>query len=133
MNGGYEGLCDAEHEFLLREFREDLDLSGHLRDPVNSLRVGLAADQSIRESRIIDLKDQLDKRRCSNRPSKHLEVGVLVEDVPSSPGWRSASGRAASWQGWWGLRKLTPVGTPIRRTMLPFGTALTPGSGSLNG
>jgi predicted dehydrogenase len=51
----HDGLCLREQQYLLRAIREDLDLTEHLADAVNSLRIVLAADQSAREGRTIAL------------------------------------------------------------------------------
>ena len=51
----HQGLCDREQAYLLRAIREDLDLSVHLADAVNSLRIVLAAEQSFREGRVVTL------------------------------------------------------------------------------
>jgi predicted dehydrogenase len=51
----HDGLCLREQQHLLRAIREDLDLTEHLADAVNSLRIVLAADQSAREGRTIAL------------------------------------------------------------------------------
>ena len=52
---GHQELCDLEQAFVLRAIREDLDLSRHMKDAVQSLRVCLAADESIRSNREINL------------------------------------------------------------------------------
>lgn len=52
---GHQALCDREQEFVLKAIREDMDLERHLRDAVQSLRIVLAADQSVREGRAVDL------------------------------------------------------------------------------
>jgi len=51
----HDGLCALEQEFLVNAIRNDADLSDHLDDAVNSLRIVLAADRSVREGRAIDL------------------------------------------------------------------------------
>lgn len=51
----HQELCDREQAFFLRAIREDLDLDEHLGDAVESLRIVLAADRSIRESRTVAL------------------------------------------------------------------------------
>ncbi|MEN8799515.1 MAG: Gfo/Idh/MocA family oxidoreductase [Flavobacteriaceae bacterium] len=51
----HDGLCLLEQEFFLRSIREDLDLSDHLQDAVNSLRVVLAADKSFRSGKTVEL------------------------------------------------------------------------------
>ena len=52
---GHQELCDREQAFLLRAIREDLDLSDHMADAVNSLRIVLAADESFRTGRVVAL------------------------------------------------------------------------------
>jgi predicted dehydrogenase len=52
---GHQALCDREQAFLLRAIREGLDLSDHMADAVNSLRIVLAADESVRTGRVIEL------------------------------------------------------------------------------
>jgi predicted dehydrogenase len=51
----HQALCDREQAFLLRAIREDLDLSGHMADAVNSLRIVLAADESVRRGEVVTL------------------------------------------------------------------------------
>jgi predicted dehydrogenase len=51
----HDGLCLREQQYLLRAIRENVDLSDHLADAVNSLRIVLAADQAAREGRTIEL------------------------------------------------------------------------------
>ena len=51
----HDALCQREQAFLLRAIREDVDLSDHMQDAVNSLRIVLAADTSIREGRVVQL------------------------------------------------------------------------------
>ena len=48
-------LCAREQAYFLTSIRENLDLSNHWRDGINSLRVVLAADESIRQGRVVDL------------------------------------------------------------------------------
>jgi predicted dehydrogenase len=43
----HQALCDREQTYLLRAIKEDLDLSDHMQDAVNSLRIVLAADESV--------------------------------------------------------------------------------------
>ena len=52
----HDALCEREQQYFLRTISEDLDLGAHQRDAVNSLRIALAADQSIREKRRIELR-----------------------------------------------------------------------------
>ena len=51
----HQALCEREQDFFLAAIRDDVDLTGHMDDAVNSLAIVLAADKSIRERRPIDL------------------------------------------------------------------------------
>jgi predicted dehydrogenase len=51
----HDGLCLREQQYLLKAIRENLDLSDHVADAVNSLRIVLAADRAAREGRTIEL------------------------------------------------------------------------------
>lgn len=44
----HQALCDKEQAFVLRAIADDVDLSRHMRDSVQSLAICIAADQSIR-------------------------------------------------------------------------------------
>jgi hypothetical protein len=48
-------LCRREQTFLLAGIRDDLDLTDHMADAVNRLRIVLAADESIRSHRVVTL------------------------------------------------------------------------------
>ena len=52
---GHDGLCLREQVYFERAIRENLDLTAHLDDAVNSMRIVAAADQSFREGRTINL------------------------------------------------------------------------------
>jgi predicted dehydrogenase len=51
----HQELCNREQAYFLRAIREDLDLSDSMMDAINSLRIVLAADESIRTSRAVQL------------------------------------------------------------------------------
>jgi predicted dehydrogenase len=51
----HQALCDREQAYLLRAIREDLDLTAHMADAVNSLRIVLAADESVRTGEVVRL------------------------------------------------------------------------------
>jgi hypothetical protein len=51
----HQALCDREQAYLLRAIREDLDLTAHMADAVNSLRIVLAADESVKTGRVVRL------------------------------------------------------------------------------
>jgi hypothetical protein len=52
---GLLDLCVAEQAYMLRAIAEDIDLTRHMTDAVQSLRICLAADESIRTGRVIEL------------------------------------------------------------------------------
>jgi predicted dehydrogenase len=52
---GHDDLCEREQAFLLNAIREDADLTDHMNDAVNSLRIVLAADESIRTKQVVTL------------------------------------------------------------------------------
>ena len=51
----HDGLCVREQEYLLRAIEDDVDLTSHMADAVNSLRIVLAADESVRSGRTVEL------------------------------------------------------------------------------
>ena len=51
----HQGLCDREQAYFLRAIQQDLDLTEHMQDAVNSLRIVLAADESVRTGKIVTL------------------------------------------------------------------------------
>ncbi|MCA9741667.1 MAG: Gfo/Idh/MocA family oxidoreductase [Deferribacteres bacterium] len=53
---GHQELCDREQAWFLQAIRDDLDLSEHLSDAVNSLRIVLAADESLRSGQVVRLQ-----------------------------------------------------------------------------
>ena len=50
---GHQELCDAEQAYMLRAIREDIDLTRHMQDAVQSLAICLAADESIRTGQVV--------------------------------------------------------------------------------
>ncbi|WP_424928759.1 Gfo/Idh/MocA family protein [Amaricoccus tamworthensis] len=54
---GHQELCDAEQAYMLRAIRDDIDLTRHMQDAVASLRICLAADESIRTGQPIQLQE----------------------------------------------------------------------------
>lgn len=49
----HDGLCFLEQQYFLKAILEDEDLSSHLQDAVNSLRVVLAADASVKTGKTV--------------------------------------------------------------------------------
>lgn len=54
---GHQQLCDAEQAFVLNAIANNTDLTRHMNDAVQSLRICLAADESIRSGRTVYLGD----------------------------------------------------------------------------
>ncbi|MCD9149739.1 Gfo/Idh/MocA family protein [Pseudophaeobacter flagellatus] len=52
---GHQQLCNAEQTFMIKAITQDIDLTRHQSDAVQSLKICLAADQSIRTGRPVDL------------------------------------------------------------------------------
>ncbi len=51
----HDGLCFREQEYFLRAIRENMDLTDHMEDALNSMRIVVAADESFRTGRTVDL------------------------------------------------------------------------------
>ena len=51
----HQELCNREQLFLLKAIAEDLDLDGPTHDAINSLRIALACDQSVKTGQTIQL------------------------------------------------------------------------------
>jgi len=51
----HQGLCDLEQTFFMSSILEDMDLTGHLEDAINSLRIVLAADESFKTGQTVML------------------------------------------------------------------------------
>jgi len=52
---GLDALCAREQDFVYRAITEDIDLTRHMDDAVSSLRICLAADESVRSGRPVRL------------------------------------------------------------------------------
>jgi predicted dehydrogenase len=51
----HDALAEREQRYLLKAVQENLDLSDHWRDALNSMRVVMAADESIRTGQVVNL------------------------------------------------------------------------------
>ncbi len=51
----HDELCYLEQQYFLSAIRGEVDLKDHLRDAVNSLRIVLAADQSFKTGKTVEL------------------------------------------------------------------------------
>lgn len=54
---GHQELCDAEQAWIIDAIRNDTDLTRHMHDALQSLRICLAADESIRTGQIVALAE----------------------------------------------------------------------------
>lgn len=52
----HQELCNREQQFFLNAIQKDIDLSRHVKDAVNSLRVAFACDESVRTGKTVVLK-----------------------------------------------------------------------------
>jgi predicted dehydrogenase len=52
---GHQELCDREQAFMATAIRDNLDLSRHMHDAAQSLAICIAADESIRSGRTVNL------------------------------------------------------------------------------
>ncbi|HTO34511.1 MAG TPA: Gfo/Idh/MocA family oxidoreductase [Pararhizobium sp.] len=52
---GHQELCDFEQAYVLKAITENLDLERHMNDAVQSLRICLAADESVRTGQPVKL------------------------------------------------------------------------------
>ncbi len=51
----HQGLCDREQTYFLRAIQDDVDLTDHVEDAVNSLRIAFACDESVRTGEMVRL------------------------------------------------------------------------------
>lgn len=49
-------LCKREQAYFLEAIQKDIDLSQHLADAVNSLKVAFACDESVKTGKIVEIK-----------------------------------------------------------------------------
>ena len=51
----HQELCNREQRYFLKAIRENVDLTDHVQDAVNSLRVAFACDESVRTGQVVRL------------------------------------------------------------------------------
>jgi predicted dehydrogenase len=51
----HDALCEREQRYLLKAIDWDLDLTDHMNDGVKSLRIVIAADESVRTGKVVEL------------------------------------------------------------------------------
>jgi predicted dehydrogenase len=71
----HQELCNREQRFFLKAIQEDIDLTDQMNDAVNSLRIVLAADESIRTRRVVNLTPAR-ATRAAAPPSAKRRAGV---------------------------------------------------------
>ncbi len=51
----HQELCNREQRYFLKAIQEDIDLTDHVQDAVNSLRIAFACDESVRTGKMVSL------------------------------------------------------------------------------
>lgn len=51
----HQELCTREQRYFLKAIQENLDLTDHLQDAINSLRIAFACDESVRSGQPVRL------------------------------------------------------------------------------
>ena len=51
----HQELCNREQRYFLKAMNENLDLTDHMQDAVNSLRIAFACDESVKTGKMIEL------------------------------------------------------------------------------
>ena len=51
----HQELCNREQRYFLKAIQEDVDLSDHVQDAVNSLKIAFACDESVRTGQVVYL------------------------------------------------------------------------------
>jgi predicted dehydrogenase len=51
----HQELCNREQRYFLKAVRENIDLTDHMQDAVNSLRIAFACDQSVKTGQVVKL------------------------------------------------------------------------------
>jgi len=49
----HQELCNREQEYFLKAIKENMDLTDHMDDAVNSLRIAFACDESVRTRKVV--------------------------------------------------------------------------------
>jgi len=51
----HQELCNREQRYFLKSIIEDIDLTDHVEDAVNSLRIAFACDESVKTGKVVSL------------------------------------------------------------------------------
>jgi len=54
----HQELCNIAQSYFIKAIQGDIDLTEHLKDAVNSLRIVLVADESFRTHKTVTLSEQ---------------------------------------------------------------------------
>jgi hypothetical protein len=54
-NPDHQELCNREQRYFLKAILENIDLTAHAEDAVNSLRIAFASDESVRTGKVVML------------------------------------------------------------------------------
>lgn len=52
----HQELCNREQRYFLKAILEDIDLTDHMEDAVNSLRIAFACDESVASGQVVKMK-----------------------------------------------------------------------------
>ena len=79
---GHQELCDLEQAYVLKAITENIDLERHMDDAVQSLRICLAADESVRTGQRSNSKHSLSRAAAGQRDERHMrqQKGRLTWD-----------------------------------------------------
>src|SRR5262245_20993860 len=88
----HQELCNREQRFFLKAIQDDLDLTSQMDDAVNSLRIVLAADESIRTKRAVNLRGS---KPAARKPAARKAKRTPARSAPrrAAPKRKSAKGR----------------------------------------
>ncbi len=51
----HQELCNREQRYFLKVIQEDIDLTNHVQDAINSLQIAFACDESVRSGKVVSL------------------------------------------------------------------------------
>ncbi len=85
----HQGLCDREQAFFLRAIQQDVDLSDHMHDAVNSLRIVLAADESVKTGQVVRCELQI--ADCRLQIARLHALSTRAEQFRRSPQFSAGS------------------------------------------
>ena len=51
----HQELCNREQRYFLKAIVDDINLTDHIQDAINSLRIAFACDESVRTGKIVTL------------------------------------------------------------------------------